>query len=227
VTGPRVLVVTAVAAERDAVLVGAGAAGGGIVVAGIRAVAGGVGPAAGVAAAAELAGAKAAGSGFDAVVCTGVAGGFAGRAEIGELVVADRVVAADLGAFDADGSFLSLDDLGLGPSALAPDPALSDRLAATLREVGAPVRRGTVLTVATVTGTAERADELAGRWAPGAEAMEGHPVALAAARFGVPFAEVRAVSNGVGTRNRSAWDLPAALLALETVGAALLVLRHS
>ncbi|MGF7233981.1 MAG: futalosine hydrolase, partial [Frankia sp.] len=137
--------------------------------------------------------------------------------------VADGGVAADLGVFDADGSFLSVDDLGLGPAVLMPDVGLTGRLAAVLAGVGVRSRRGTVLTVATVTGTARRADELAGRWSPVAEAMEGHPVALAAARYSVPFAEVRAISNAVGRRDRTAWDLPAALLGLETVGAALVV----
>ncbi len=247
------LVVTAVAAERDAVLAGInppgihpihpahsahptrpgpGGPGGpgsghppspGGTGARVVPIAGGVGWAAGVAAAAELAAAATAGVPFDAVICAGIAGGFAGHAGLGDVVVADRVVAADLGAVDADGSFLSVDDLGLGPAAVDPDAGLTARLTAVLAAAGVPVRSGTVLTVATVTGTARRAEELAGRWSPAAEAMEGHPVALAAARFAVPFAEVRAISNTVGRRDRTAWDLPAAFLGLEAIGAALVV----
>ncbi|MER5637468.1 futalosine hydrolase [Kitasatospora sp. NPDC002227] len=75
---------------------------------------------------------------------------------------------------------------------------------------------GPVLTVSTVTGSAERAAELAGRH-PGAaaEAMEGFGVAEAAGRFGLPVLELRAVSNAVGPRDRSAWRIGEALAALE------------
>ncbi|MCM3884933.1 futalosine hydrolase [Frankia sp. R82] len=56
------------------------------------------GPAAAAGAATALAVANAAGQPFDLVLMMGVAGGFRGWAEIGDLVVAERMVAADLGA---------------------------------------------------------------------------------------------------------------------------------
>jgi futalosine hydrolase len=67
-----------------------------------------------------------------------------------------------------------------------------------------------------VTGTAETAAEMAAR-VPGAaaEAMEGFGVAYAATDRGLPVAELRAVSNAVGPRDRSAWRIKDALNALE------------
>ncbi|MEP7179809.1 MAG: hypothetical protein ABI775_12015, partial [Pseudonocardiales bacterium] len=47
-----------------------------------------------------------------------------------------------------------------------------------------------------------------------AEAMEGAGAAAAATLHGVPFAEVRAISNPVGPRDRDAWRIPEALSAL-------------
>jgi futalosine hydrolase len=47
-----------------------------------------------------------------------------------------------------------------------------------------------------------------------AEAMEGFGVATAAAGAGVPFAELRAISNLVGPRDRAAWRLEDAFAAL-------------
>jgi futalosine hydrolase len=44
--------------------------------------------------------------------------------------------------------------------------------------------------------------------------MEGYGVAWAATEEGVPWAEVRAISNLIGRRDRSAWDIPAAFAAL-------------
>ncbi len=74
---------------------------------------------------------------------------------------------------------------------------------------------GPVLTVSTVTGTAERAaDLLAAHPGALAEAMEGFGVAEAAARAGLPVMELRAVSNAVGPRDRDAWRIGDALAAL-------------
>ena len=74
---------------------------------------------------------------------------------------------------------------------------------------------GTILTVATVTGSAATAATLQARHPDAvAEAMEGAGVAAAATLRGVSFGEIRAVSNTVGPRDRAAWDIPAALSAL-------------
>ena len=78
-------------------------------------------------------------------------------------------------------------------------------------------RTGAVLTVSTVTGTAERASELRARHPRAlAEAMEGFGVAEAAAAHGVPVLEIRAVSNPVGPRDRAAWRIGDALTTLTT-----------
>jgi futalosine hydrolase len=139
--------------------------------------------------------------GFALVVSAGIGGGFAGRAAPGEMVEASTIVAADLGADSPDG-FRSITELGFGASQL---PAAA---------LGLPgVRRGPVLTVSTVTGSAQRAAELAARGGY-AEAMEGFGVAEAAVRHGLPVGEVRAISNLVGDRDRSRWDIPGALAAL-------------
>ena len=72
-----------------------------------------------------------------------------------------------------------------------------------LQEAGLPVVVGPVLTVSSVTGTAATAEERARRVpAAAAEAMEGYGVGVAAQNAGVPFLEIRAVSNPVGPRDR-------------------------
>lgn len=74
------------------------------------------------------------------------------------------------------------------------------------------------LTVAGVSGAPERAAVLHARHAALLENMEGFALALACLRCGLPFLEVRAVSNRVGARPPRDWDLDAALAGL---GAAL------
>ncbi|MCE5170638.1 futalosine hydrolase [Paenibacillus profundus] len=212
----RVLIMTSVPAERDAVLRGLNGD------ARFDVVIGGVGTAAAAASTARaLATAE-----YGLAVCAGIAGGFAGQADIGSLVLASEIVAADLGAETPEG-FCSVDELGFGSARVPVDAGLTARLAEALRAAGLPVAAGPVLTLATVTGTAETAAELAAR-VPGAaaEAMEGYGVAVAAQACGVPVLELRSISNAVGPRNRDAWRIPEALKALEAASAVLMeVLR--
>jgi futalosine hydrolase len=198
------LVVTAVAAEADAVRAGADSRH--VVVEPV-----GVGPAAAAAGTARL---LAAGR-YRAVVSAGIAGGFPGRAPVGATVLGTRSIAADLGVETPDG-FLPIDELGFGSSIVEADAALTKALAALLPEAIV----GDVLTLTTVTGTATTADRLAARFPQAvAEAMEGYGVAVAAA--GLPFAELRTISNPIGPRDRAAWRLGEAFAALSTASGAL------
>jgi len=214
-------VVTAVAAERDAVLAGRRPAAG--TVAGlpvhraltpaglVDAVSGGVGPVAAAVSTGRLLG-----QGYDLVVSAGIAGGFP-TAPVGSVVIADAVVHADLGAETADG-FASMAELGWGEvrHALAPD-----LVAEVHRRTGA--RAGAVLTVSTVTGSRHRADELLAAHPDAvAEAMEGFGCYRAAAAAGVPFLELRAIANPVGPRDRESWRIADALTALTIACADLL-----
>jgi futalosine hydrolase len=191
----RLLVVTAVAAERDAIT---------DVCPGLPVLVTGVGPAA----AAAVTSAELARKPTELVLCAGIGGGFAPLAA-GDIAVAAASVFADLGAQSGDG-FRPLSELGYGderypvPAQLAVE--LADRTGGHM---------GTVLTVATVTGTATRSDELRGRFPDAvAEGMEGAGVAAAAAVHGVAFAEIRAISNPVGPRRRAEWRMAEALHAL-------------
>lgn len=207
----RVLVVAAVPAEREAVLAATGGA------PQLDVLAGGVGPAAAAAATATaLVTAAERAHPYDLVVSTGIGGGFAENGvQVGDTVLADRIVAADLGARTPDG-FASVAELGFGTAEHAPPP---HPVRAAAEATGA--RIGAVLSVSTVTGTRERAEELLARHPDAAaEAMEGFGVAQAAAAHAaargtvLPVLELRTVSNAVGPRDRAAWRIPDALAAL-------------
>ncbi|PZS27991.1 MAG: futalosine hydrolase [Pseudonocardiales bacterium] len=200
----RLLVVTAVDAERDAIV--AAHPDPALVV-----LVGGVGPAA---AAASTSAALAIGA-YRLVLSAGIGGGFE-PIGVGAIAVAAASAFADLGADTGEG-FVPMSALGFGtdhydvPAQLAIE--LTDRTGGHL---------GTILTVATVTGTAARAHDLRGRYPDAvAEGMEGAGVAAAAVLHGVAFAEVRAISNAVGPRNRDAWRVPEALAALGRAVAAI------
>ena len=147
---------------------------------------------------------------YDAALSLGICGGFAAAGlDLGDLVVADPVVEADIGVAAEEG-WLSL-------GAQWPSPGARGLAAAIA------ARHGQVLTVNTVTSTDERAAELLRRH-PGslAEAMEGGGVARSAHAFGVAAYEVRSVSNAVGRRARERWDVEGALAALTRVAPVLI-----
>ncbi|WBO65534.1 futalosine hydrolase [Streptomyces camelliae] len=170
----------------------------------------GVGPArAAASVSAALTAARLAGTPYDLVVSAGIGGGFQPEAPVGSLVVARRITVADLGAETADG-FLPVTDLGFGTVHHYPPRSL---VRVACQATGAPA--GTILTVSTVTGTAARAAELRARHPQAlAEGMEGFGVAEAADAHGTAVLEVRAVSNPVGPRDRAAWRIGDALTAL-------------
>ncbi|XEC95155.1 futalosine hydrolase [Paenibacillus tarimensis] len=207
-----ILVMTAVEAEKEAVLRGLRGSDR------FEVALAGVGPAA---AAANTAKVLASGD-YNLVISAGIGGGFSNRAEVGSIVIANAIIAADLGAETPEG-YRTLDELGFGSTLVETDGQRAERLAEAMREVGLSAVTGPVLTVSTVTGTAETAGELAVR-VPGAaaEAMEGYGVAVAARLYGLPVLELRAVSNPVGPRDRSAWRIREALQALENASSVIM-----
>jgi futalosine hydrolase len=203
----RILIMTSVEAERDAILRGIGTD------SRIDVILAGVGPiSAGIQTTIALAEDK-----YDLVINMGIAGGFVGKAEVGSLVVANEIVSADLGAESPEG-FITMDELGFGASTrVKTDGELVEVLLEAIKEAGISVCAGNILTLSTVTGTAETTSKLQLR-EPGAlaEAMEGYGVAMAAKEFGVPVLEVRSISNPIGPRDRSAWRIKEALVTLES-----------
>jgi futalosine hydrolase len=207
----RILVMTAVAAEKEAVLRGFnGDHRFNVVVAGVGPVA------AAISTTKALLSEK-----YDLVISAGIGGGFPDKAEVASIVVATEIIAADLGAQTAEG-FSSIEQLGFGISKVAVDQELASRVAIALKTAGLPTHTGPVLTLATVTGTFETAQQLSTR-IPGAtvEAMEGFGVALAAKDANLPILEIRTISNPVGPRNKDAWKIKEALLALEKTSSVL------
>jgi futalosine hydrolase len=155
------------------------------------------------------------------VLQVGCAGAFPGRGlSPGDVVIADAEVFSDEGVEGPQG-FLDLAALGLlassGPAGrIGNDVPVTRPRAETLEEVTAhargrfAIRVGRLATVSTGSGTRRRAEEVAARREPLAESMEGAAAALAAWRHGVPFYEVRGISNLAGERDRAAWDIETA-----------------
>lgn len=199
----RILIATAVNSERDAVAQGVHCSDT------VHIVSVGVGPvAAAVNTSVELAKTP-----YNLVINMGIGGGFS--AEIGTLVIANEVICADLGVETANGEFQSIEDLELGIARLSIHSSLIACITKALSASGIPTLVGPILTLSTATGTEVTTSQLSQRIPDAAaEAMEGFSVASAAQAYGVPFIEIRAVSNLVGPRDKSTWRIETALTAL-------------
>ncbi|PTL40051.1 futalosine hydrolase [Alkalicoccus saliphilus] len=146
----------------------------------------------------------------DIVINAGVAGGFAGRSSIGDTVLGSESILADLGAESPDG-FINAEDLGFGKNTWHTNIAESV-LPAFPAET---THVGQILTVSTATGTDSGERNLRIRYPEAfAEAMEGAGVASAADAAGIPYLELRTISNKVGPRDLGGWELSRALTAL-------------
>ena len=150
------------------------------------------------------------------VVGFGVAGAYDGSGlRIGDVALASRAVYGDEGV-EAPGGWISTEQIGIplvergGERAfneMALDPTRVARAADALAAGGVHVRVGPFVTVSACSGTAARGAEVAARFGGICEGMEGAALAHVAAIYGVPFLELRAVSNLVEDRDLSRWRL--------------------
>jgi futalosine hydrolase len=159
---------------------------------------------------------------YDLAFNVGVCGSFDAGLRPGTVVhvVSDQI--SELGAED-DRTFLTIQHLGL----LGPDekPFSNGLLVnstppdnAALRKL--PGVRG--ITVNTVHGNRESIAAVSERCNPQVESMEGAAFMYACLIHGLPFAQVRAVSNIVESRNRAAWRISEAIANLEKVATEIL-----
>ncbi|MBC8200190.1 MAG: futalosine hydrolase [Desulfobacterales bacterium] len=70
--------------------------------------------------------------------------------------------------------------------------------------------KGSFITVSTITATDARAEKLYKQYKPCMENMEGSGAACLSLHYDIPFLEIRSVSNIVGKRDLTAWNLPLA-----------------
>lgn len=149
---------------------------------------------------------------YDLVVNAGIAGGFEGRAAIGEGIVVDNDYLAELGTEDGE----ALRD----GSELITRARSDEQLVGALRARGH--RDGNAVTVARVTRTAATAAALARRYDATIESMEGFAVLRAAQVAGVRAIELRGISNVVGPQQPGGFAFEAARSALGPLVASLM-----
>ena len=152
-----------------------------------------------------------------AVIQFGIGGAFVGSfLSVGMVAVAAREVHLDTGV-RTDAGWQGMESLGFPLlkrdtplyNIFPTDQMLTQKI---LEATGAhPCTFGTS---ETVTGSFDDAQTLHERFDVSIESMEGAAAAQVCLALGVPFAELRGVSNIVGERDKRAWDVPAAVRAV-------------
>ena len=157
-------------------------------------------------------------AGYGLALNFGVCGAFDRTLPLAEVVhvTSDRI--AELGVEDGD-RFVTMQELGLpgqdehplsGGELVNAAPPRNAALTAL------PAVRG--ITVNTAHGNTRTIAEATARFKPDVESMEGAAFMYACLIHGLPFAQVRAVSNIVEPRNRGAWQLTEAIESLARTG---------
>lgn len=144
---------------------------------------------------------------YDLVVDIGIAGAFNPQLSLGTVVqvIEDRLV--EMGVED-NGAFIPADEMNLVPSNEV-------QFSTESRIKDLPAAKG--ITVNRVHGSAESIERVVKQFNPDIESMEGAAVAYVCQQFGVPWVQIRAVSNRVEPRNRNAWNIPLAIENLHNV----------
>jgi len=138
---------------------------------------------------------------YDFVIDLGIAGSFNSSFGIGSVVqvVSDRIV--ELGVED-NGRFIPADEMNLVEK--------EDIYFETPIRVN-PLHEAHGITVNRVHGSSDSIENIVGQFNPDLESMEGAAVAFVCKQFGIPWVQIRAISNLVEPRNRDAWNISLAI----------------
>ena len=157
----------------------------------------------------------------EALVVFGIGGAYpSSGARIGDIAIATEEIAGDEGVLTREGfkdtGYIGIPLLKTAKSEVtypASEPLVhrSVQSISALRKPGqGEIHVGSFVTLSTCTGTTARAKELEERYHGLCENMEGAAVAQVAALHGIPWLEVRGISNIVEDRDLKKWDIPKA-----------------
>ena len=146
---------------------------------------------------------------YDCVIQAGIAGSFSPAIALGETVLVDKDIFADLGMFE-NNRLVSFFDTGFIDKNEAPYKngwLLNDGDLLT----HFPLPKHTGITVNTVSENNAMTGEYKRLYQPAIESMEGAALHYVCLMEGIPFIQLRSISNAVGERDKSKWKIAAAV----------------
>jgi futalosine hydrolase len=169
------------------------------------------------------------------IICLGCGGAYPGSGlRVGDLALASDEIYGDEGVAAPNG-FLDMEALGFALvqrnghryyDRFPADQELlrnsRDRIQDHADNTGLRLAVGAFVTVSTGSGTTAAGLALAQRTGGICENMEGAAIAQVCARYGVPFLEIRGISNLTEDRDLARWDLKAGAAAAQLAVRALL-----
>ncbi|MCD6596724.1 MAG: futalosine hydrolase [Bacteroidales bacterium] len=155
---------------------------------------------------------------FDFVLNLGIAGSFVNSLKPGEVISIREEVFADIGVED-EGSVKTLSEAGLMEGDMFPfrNGRLASKLDPSLNKTLSELRQVKGITVNIASGSETSAMRLFDKFHSEVESMEGAAVFYTCLMKNVDFAEIRAISNVVGERNKLKWKVPEAIAKLADV----------
>jgi futalosine hydrolase len=146
---------------------------------------------------------------FAWILNAGVAGALPeSNLSIGDIVVANKCVYVEEGLMTPSG-FKDMEEMGFSLGNFSGNEVPVDQW--MLEQLSYLGRVAPIATVATCSGTDEQAKLVASRTGCICEAMEGAAVMHTANRVGAPGIELRSISNTTGNRDAQEWNLELAL----------------
>jgi futalosine hydrolase len=146
----------------------------------------------------------------DLIIQVGIAGTFDTELALGTVVVIEEETIGDLGV-EEDGKWKDLFDLELEKSSYhpfekrkLPNQWLNKYNLLGLKEVSG-------ITVNEITTHPERIQKLIKKYNPCIESMEGAALHYVARESSIPFIQIRAISNYIGERDKSNWQMKLAI----------------
>lgn len=146
----------------------------------------------------------------DLAIQAGIAGSFRHAWTLGQVVLIRQEQLGDLGVDDG-GTFKDLFDIGLWTDGLPPFTGtnLVNSFSGVPFLPDLPLANGVSINM--VTGSQPSIERLQHKYAPDIESMEGAAFHFACLQEGVPFMQLRSISNYVEIRDKSKWNIPLAV----------------
>jgi futalosine hydrolase len=142
---------------------------------------------------------------YDMVIQAGIAGTFHNKIEKSTVVVVERDIFGDLGSFEKN-HFKTLFENGLLDEDDQPyKKGWLSNPNRYLESSDLKVVKG--ITVNSITDDDFRIDELAKKFDPDIETMEGAALHYVCLMLKVPFLQLRSISNAVGERDKGKWNI--------------------
>jgi futalosine hydrolase len=144
---------------------------------------------------------------YDIVFQIGVAGSFYESLQLGEVVLVGADCFADLGAFE-NNQFLSLFEMNLNKENAFP---LENGWLINQHQFNTSLKFVKGISVNCLTDEAEKITLFKEKYQADIESMEGAALHFVCLQEGIPFLQIRGISNFVGERDKSKWQLKAAI----------------